>query len=576
MNELEEMFQKSASELFPSLDVITEGYDDTQKVFTCFDRTCAEAQVLTNNIVRDYGLNCKQIQLKCFKEDGTADDIAFYEDRASQGAIGKMKSIIDKLLTLWADMVRKIKATITTKLCSAEAKAAVKKMKKTLDANPTLRNIKVSAPDITTALSVISKYNGLCKVEDAQYVRSLTGETKVKSIGKLAEDFQKSFKKAITGKAALCTLTIGGLILAIEAEMDKLPSILKEVDMKESTIIKRLGATVSYDTEVGSVAALQQAANFRVQLGKQELETHCQYLHDMVTKAKQAISESLSGKAPIVNNVVEGGEETSMPSVDDYFENSDDEIFDEGANLDARNILKETKSKFTEKCAAIKKMIKAGNYDSAIKECKNAKAILSDADKKIQKLPVDTQTIIAGYALDDLTGLCKTIGSIATVMTTSEIVDRTLRSASLLRKGYSRTAAVNMKKIPKESAYGTVAATMVTVPIAAAIKIITQLRDIHENAKDNGGIIDKSAVNPYINGMRAAIRKMDNSVDKLIVYCQDANAKYKMLKEEAEDSGCAISEDFEDAKVSLVGADYMEDSDETIVDMDSLLDVISG
>lgn len=411
MNELEKLFETASSDVFPSLDVIVEGCSEASAAFDVYGKTCVQAQVLSNNILRDYELNCKQIQLKCYTEGGTDDDFSFYEEKASKGAVGKLKAIFDKIVTLWQDIVRKVKAVVTTKICSTTAKTAVKKMKKTLDTNPKLKTIKVKAPSITTALNVIEGFRKKCNIENTQYVKTLTGTTQVKSIGGLVEDFQKSFGKAIVGKAAVCTLTLAGLIIAIEAEMDKLPTILEEVDLRETTIIKRLGATVSEDVEVGAAAAFQQAANFRVQLGKQELDTHCKYLHDMVQTAKDSISQALTGKAQILEEDEASGE-NRMLTVEEYF--GQDESFDEGANADARSILTSVRVEYTKSVQKIKQDIRKGKYDEAAGTCKSCRQLISDAQTKVSSIPANAREAVIGGLIADIKTMANVTAAIST------------------------------------------------------------------------------------------------------------------------------------------------------------------
>lgn len=563
MNELDTIFQKSADELSQSTESLMEACDELLPVFMQCDRTCVEAQVLANSIVRDYNLNLKQCALKCFQEDGTSDDMAFYEDRASQGAIGKLKSVIDKVIMIWKDIVRQIHARVTSKICSAGAKHAVKKMKKTLDQNPGLRNIKVSAPDITTALSVISKYRGLCNVENAQYVKSLTGKTKVKSIGGLIDDFKKSFDKAIVGKAAVCTVTLGGLILAIEAEMDKLPSIIKEIDLKESTILERLSATVSYDTEVGGIAALQQATNFRVQLGKQELETHCQYLHDMVQKAKEAINTGITGKAPINNNVVEDADGAQMQTVAEYFGEEESELFDEGANLDARSIFKIMKSEYKKELAAIKKCKKDGKYKEAITRCKKVEKLLDDTEKSIRSLDVTVGSAVLGFIAHNLIVFAK----LTVVVFAAMGIGGAVGAGAGLIGGADAAIVGGMT-----GASLTTSISGVATYIASLVDLIKQIVGIVDRIRDlKPEDSSVTAFDMYINTFIQTISTMRSCITGLERVCESLD-KTDIQSEEA-------AEDFEDANLSDIvslGVDYTESADAAEMDIAAMVDAIFG
>lgn len=539
MNELDAMFNKS-NEPSSFQDLITEAVDEVSKISFDCDGTCANAQVLANSIVRDYNLNCKQSALKCFKEGGTEDDLAFYEDRASEGAVGKLKAIIDKVILIWRDTIYKIKMTVATKIQSSSGKAALKDAKKQVAMHPEIANVKVKAPDITTALSVISKFRGLCNVESEQYVRSLTGVTKVKSIGGLMEDFQKSFDRAIVGKAAICVVTIAGLIMAIEAEMNKLPSLIDELDLKETTILKRLSATVSYETEVGAVATFQQAAQFRVQLGKQELNTHMKYLADMVSRLTSAINEALTGKAPIINNVVEDADGAPMLSVDEYFgeDSESDEVFDEGVNGDAHAILKQTSAKYKEAMAKVKSAKTKSDWSAAKNGCQQAISAIDDAKKEIKALPATAGSSAIGMLISFLESWLRaavaaevsyqTIGksmhnkSAVLIDATNKAVDAgDKRAEATLWKAAQLTARIG------NNSYDYGASISGWLSTVRGIK-----RSIHA-VKDNNGIITVAQFNTCINKIISILDGMKKRLQKQITICE-SNAK--IMKEEVDDS----------------------------------------
>lgn len=328
------LFDEMDPSVVPPIDLICEAYDEYIGVSLNTARAFANANMLTNTIQRDYELNCMNAELRCLKHGGTADDYAFYEDAAGQGALGKLKSIIDKVIQFWKDLCHKMKMTIQTKICTAQAKKSVGKMKKVLALNPGLGNTKVTAPDMSSALKVISKYRGVCDINNARYIKGILATSQAKGIGATISDFNKAFDKATVGSAATCVLTLTGLVLAIESEMDALPKALGNLEERENVILERLASTVSDRSEVSATAALQAAANFRVQLGKQELDTHMKYLHDLIQIAKEKIL-NLQGKGTINANVREEAEDTGNPEDQTFAEEGSDntpETFEESGD----------------------------------------------------------------------------------------------------------------------------------------------------------------------------------------------------------------------------------------------------
>ena len=545
MHELDQLFEQSIGESAPSTDIISEGFDETVKLCSMLDRTCVNAQVLADSICRDYDLTCKQAKLKVFKEDGTDDDLAFYEASAASGVVGSIKSIIDKLIMIWQDIVRKTKAVVTTKMCSMAAKSAVKKMKRVVDKNPTIRNVKVKSPDITTALSVISKYRGLCNVEDGQYVHSLLGITKVKSIGGLIEDFQRDFDRAITGRAATCVLTLAGLLLAIETEMDALPALVERIDMSETAIIRRLGATATYDAEMGAMAAMQQAANFRIQLGKQELDSHCQYLHDMVMKAKETIDLSLNGRAPIVPEEAE--EPTEMVGVDAYF--------NEGVNMDARKIFKTFKAQYKKDLDILTNAKKRGDYNTAIKKCEEIEKSIDNVSDTIRSLPSGIVGTVIGILLSNFIFCAK----MTVVSVVGMGVPIAISSAGAALLGGDVSEAIGISGMVASPIVGVVTSTN------GLIECIKRLTGVVRRLRTPGqGVVD--SFNYYVNDMLDGLSNMRNTIERISLTCQMLENDGK----EANRLAATVHEDYQDP--SIVGMDqYLEDGSDGI---DKLLDSI--
>lgn len=88
------------------------------------------------------------------------------------------------------------------------------------------------------------------------------------------------------------------------------------------------------------------------------------------------------------------------PSMDD------EELVTEGANLDARAIVKKAKKEFTQNLKLCKKEIKAKNYKEAKSYTKKMKASLKDYESQIKKLESTVGSVILGYFATSLRDLC--------------------------------------------------------------------------------------------------------------------------------------------------------------------------
>lgn len=398
MNSLDELFNGLDSTTLDPCDVICEAYEDCKAVGVNLTHSLINARNLSNRIVGDYNLNCKQAEIRCLQEGGTQSDYSFYEEAASEGAIGKLRAIINRIIEFWRDLCRKISLQVRTKLCGAQAKTTVKRMKKEVQLNPGLAQKQVQAPDITSALSVISQYRKYADLNDAKLVKGLFSTSELKGFGATVVDFAKAFQNATVGAAATCVITVAGLILAIEQEMDKLPIYVGNLEQSQSHILDRLSQTVSDETAVTAAAALQEAANFRVQLGKQELETHMKYLADLIKLAKEQLLNA-KGKGTINVNVTESGDdpigsEGFISDINSILGDTGSEYFTEGANIDATKIFAEMKKDYAAFMKDCKKAYRDGNYPEAKKKLAGAVRTLDKAISNIDALEGDNTTSI--------------------------------------------------------------------------------------------------------------------------------------------------------------------------------------
>ena len=75
----------------------------------------------------------------------------------------------------------------------------------------------------------------------------------------------------------------------------------------------------------------------------------------------------------------------------------EDEVLEEGANLESREAFKTAKKEYKVSVKEIKKAIKAGDKEGAKKACKDAKASLEKTEKIIKDTPSDAGSVILGY-----------------------------------------------------------------------------------------------------------------------------------------------------------------------------------
>ena len=415
MNDLAMLFNDLESATKDPCDIICEACDEYEGTALQHARALMNAQLLSNQLMRGYQLNCKKAELHCAQNDGTTGDYMLYEEAAENGVIGKLRVIINRIIQFWVDLCHRAVTTIKTKICTAQAKAAVRKMKNTVRMDATLANKKIQAPDISSALSVITKYRRICDKRDAQFVRGIFTVSEAKGIAATVSDFERAFSNATVGAAALCVVTVSGLIIAIEQEMDQLPTYVTNLEQTQSHILDRMAQTVSDEASASAMEAMQAAANFRVQLGKQELDTHMKYLSDLIKLAKDMIQHA-KGRGEIVMNVMESAEDPSSLADDVLLALGDPQYFEEGVNKDSWKEYKDAVSKFKDAMKSAKDLVSKKKYTEAKKELDGANKELAACITYIDNIPQDMVDVAVGTILGSLKAFVLAMCSILPVI----------------------------------------------------------------------------------------------------------------------------------------------------------------
>lgn len=284
-------------------------------------------QAFSEAAEREYGIQLQRCELKCLKENGTAEDLAFLEEAATDGFVGKLKKLIDKGIQWFIDFVRTVRTKISIKLCSAEAKGTLKKVEKRVKLNPILAKKKVQVTDDKKALGIINKYKTKVDKVSAKCIKGLFGEHEMKTLADTKKSFEDEFKRATMGKAALVTITVAALVSKVVSDVEKLPSYLDYCEKNNSEILNKLKATVNPETAAAATAATNMCINFRNQLAKAEVDTHIAAIEDCVKTLKEnALRKKGNVEAP--NDFKEDGTDWYIPGMEDEFDEDAEETVD--------------------------------------------------------------------------------------------------------------------------------------------------------------------------------------------------------------------------------------------------------
>lgn len=310
----------------PKTGFFAEAADALASITKNLQVNLMKGQLITESVDRELELNIAQAELKCMKEHGTADDLAYLEDAAEEGAAAKLKRIIDKIIQMWKDFCTNIRNKVMSKICSAEARVTLTKAEKKIKLNPFLAKKKVEIPKIDKAIGVINKYKSKVDKIAAKQIKSLGGEHTAKTLQDTKDDFRSEFNHAITGAAGVTMITVAGLVTQLNTEIDKLPHFVDNHEKVHSVVLEKLKATVSDETAAAATAMTQACMNFRTELEKEEMNQHFSLVMDMMAALKKAVLKA-QGKHEIKDP------ELKEESADEFnYLAEDDEIFGESAD----------------------------------------------------------------------------------------------------------------------------------------------------------------------------------------------------------------------------------------------------
>lgn len=280
----------------------------------------------TESVEREYALNIAQCELKCMKENGTADDLAYLEEAAEEGALAKLKAIIDKIIRMFRDFVSQLRDKVVTKITSAESRRTIAKAEKRIKVNPIVARRKMEVMNIKKPLGIIKSYKSKVDKITAKTVKGLTVEQNRTTLMETKENFRSEFRSSIAGKAAMTLMTVGTIVATLDSEIEKLPSFITTTEKEHSAILERLKGTVSDEAAAAATAATQACANFRTELVKEELNQHIDYTMSLVSALKSSVMKA-KGNSIINNKAVKESADDDLFGLGDLMEESDDSDF---------------------------------------------------------------------------------------------------------------------------------------------------------------------------------------------------------------------------------------------------------
>lgn len=296
-----------------------------------FDIRMMKLDSFTEAVDRELSINLAQAELKCMMEDGTDDDKAYLESAAEDGALAKLKKMIQAVIDAWKAWISQKKTKVISKICSAEARSILAKTEKRVKLNPILARKKVEVMDGKKALGVIHSYKSKNDKILAKTVKGVLTENTMKTLVDTKEAFREDYKNAIAGSAGSTMITVAALLAQLNAEIGSLPSYVDKMENTTSQALERLKSTCTEEAAAAATAATNAAANFAAELAKEETNV---MIDSIMNKMAVLKSQVLHGKDTVVNTVkpikesADDADNTSF-AFDQFCESTDDTEFTE-------------------------------------------------------------------------------------------------------------------------------------------------------------------------------------------------------------------------------------------------------
>lgn len=293
--------------------MVLEAFHDYCELSDNFDVRNKKIENYLESVLNEFDINTQEAELKVLTESGTMDDYEYLVEEASEGAVGRIKTAMKKLIDTFKQFISDLKSKVVRVIVNKDTRTVLKKAHQKVKLNPILARKKVKVIDKKKPLKVINEYKSKCDKHISKVKAGVFKEKEIQSMYSEKEKYSADYKKAVAGTAALITITVVKLLADIEAEYNQLPSHIDSIDKNTSEVLKNFISTLDGEEKAVAKGAYTACANFRVKLAKDEANEHVDSIMHKLSVLKQNVIRTK------VDNVKE--------SADDYDDQLDD-LFD--------------------------------------------------------------------------------------------------------------------------------------------------------------------------------------------------------------------------------------------------------
>ena len=197
------------------MNTFTEVFESIEQDSRICDMTTRKTNIYLDALYREYAINCEEAELKILKESGTADDLVYLCEEATDGLIKKtidgIKKIFDAVVQFIKNLVKKISEFLTGK----SVNDAVDKMEDAIEKNPELGKAKVEIPNMDADDKWYQKALAKLKSLLAKIKGGNTSDSIIDESDEIRAELEKRKKKGAI-VAGVTTVTLAAAILMIK------------------------------------------------------------------------------------------------------------------------------------------------------------------------------------------------------------------------------------------------------------------------------------------------------------------------------------------------------------------------
>lgn len=306
---------------------MTMTVEETSKNFSTFIEKC---DLFVDTVLSELKNNYDSVDLKVIEESGNNEDATQLKDKATEGAMVKIKKTISAIIKKLKETIEKIVNAIHDFFTSNQTEETLKKAEKVLKENPKFKNEKVEIED---PKAVLKSYDeGINKMSNIMSKAKTGAEVSTEEIESVLQETDKKTKKikattitvGIGSTLALCTFVVSKIKNDKPKDTDVDASSYEEDDIRY--IQSNVSSTSGYSKLVNAKYLYAEA------FIKSTISRISNRLHGMKELDYDDVKDTINGKTKKNKKYTKEGTEMTNNEKIDFINNLLDEYTERSKN----------------------------------------------------------------------------------------------------------------------------------------------------------------------------------------------------------------------------------------------------